>query len=752
MASLLQQGGVPSADSDLRTAATNASSSSSSSSSKINISLQESKFNIVFNIIYHIHGLLNIIIASEPLDMVGSELERQAFADLKAVISAYKQPNSSYFQLLEAFLRTLSTLSSKSYIEMVNLDIVQAWDKTIQVMTVVMPPFHDIFLGHIPQVNDMPSGWLYVIPHYVQALFSDQFKCLDDVLKSCLEKARSDYETDAECNENMSNAIIIQRSPEILAISCESTLLPENLRRQTISSTTTNPSSIEFPLVLDLSVYQMSSSDPEDDDEDEDDDDDDEDGSDSSGHRYYDLVAVISLDTPSYSKYSNCLRLSDIGRVGHYGDSWSRSIDDRDVISSNVAVEGSYYHASSSSSVPRFLLYVKRGLSELLNRLQPFVSKAGQCRAMGDMTYALATTIDSYKEARRYYEEAISYDPSYREMLKDTLQSLDKIDSIQHSRGLEEQGDISLVNHRLKESCESYAQASASLVGLSAATSSTMASTSSAASSSSSSAMSSSLIGLTSLAGLTASYDDRLKEKLNLVKQMQSLEIVVHCVEKGEEALKDCKYAIAKDYYTKAAKLNSNAIFSNHFSMISSYVDKTMQTLVAIQKIDDAHLAMKDGKYRLANQLFSEAIILVPDKASGLQGILDGFTPLIQCEDALIQQRAGLTAFEERNYEHAKNLLTEAINLLPSERSTDLAIFYADRAMAWQELHEYEKALDDCSQSIALKNDYAIAYLRKGAALFSLGRYTDAITAYDKAEGFDPSLSSQVQNIYPADL
>lgn len=680
--------------------------------------------------------------ASEPLDMVGSDLERQAFIDFKAAIVYMKEGSPNMLPAMDTFIKTLSTLLNKSYNDILGFDIVVAWDKTIQVMTVVMPPFHDIFLGHIPQVNDMPQGWLYVIPHYVQALFYDKFKSLDDVLRSCLEQARSDYETDAECNENMSNAIIIQRSPEILAISCESALLPDSLRRQSVSHNSTIPSSIEFPMAMDLSVYQMSSNDMEDDEEDV-----------SLSQRHYDLVAVISLDTATFTKYSSHLRLSqDSGySLGNYGDVWTKGFDTKETVTTNQAVYGSYFNSGSSSSVPRFLLYVKRGLTDLLTRLQPFVSKAGQCRAMGDMTYALATTIENYKEARRYYEEAIGYDKSYEDMLKDTLQSLDKIDSIQHSRGLEEQGDISLVNHRLKESCEFYHQASSTLANLNihASTSNhSQGNVSSAIVPSSSSAAnahsSSSLVGLTSLAGLTASYDDRLKEKLSLVKQMQSLEIVVHFVEKAEEALRDCKYSNAKDHYNKAIKLNPNQIFNDHFTVISSYVDKTMQTLVAIQKIDDAHIAMKEGKYRLANQLFSEAIVLVPDKASGLQNILDGFTPLIQCEDALIQQRAGLQAFEEKNYSTAVNLLTEAINLLPLERATDLAIFYSDRAMIWQELHEYEKSLDDCSQAMALKSDYALAHFRKGTALFSLGKYTDAISAYDKAEGFDPSLSSQV--------
>lgn len=256
---------------------------------------------------------------------------------------------------------------------------------------------------------------------------------------------------------------------------------------------------------------------------------------------------------------------------------------------------------------------------------------------------------------------------------------------------------------------------------------------------------SSNLIQLTHLATLTNDCVERLKEKQSYVKQIQSLEIVVHFVEKGEEALRDGKYSNAKDYYQKVVKLCSNLHLKNHFSIISTYVEKTMQTVNAIQKIDDAHVAMKEGKYRLANSLFGEAIVLVPDKASGLQNILDGFTPLIQCEDALIQQRAGLAAMEEKNYQLASELFTCAIELLPIERLTDLAIFYSDRGLAYYELHDYDKALSDCNQALSMRSDYAIAYFRKGAILFAQNKFNEAIEAYDKAEGYDSSLSSLIK-------
>jgi hypothetical protein len=48
--------------------------------------------------------------------------------------------------------------------------------------------------------------------------------------------------------------------------------------------------------------------------------------------------------------------------------------------------------------------------------------------------------------------------------------------------------------------------------------------------------------------------------------------------------------------------------------LIVSGIDKTIMHQQATQKVNDATQAMKIGKYRLANQLYLDAIELVPDK------------------------------------------------------------------------------------------------------------------------------------------
>eukprot|EP01035_Chromulina_nebulosa_P016988 gene16988-22485_t len=760
--------------------------------SQSSINRSESGFAIIFTILYHIRDLASTIIASEPLEMVGNDLERETFMNVRQVFVELRDQSEEQDikvgQAVENFLHSLSKLLNTSLTDIIKLDIVQVWNKIVQVLTAVMPPFHDIFLGHIPQFN---IAFHYVIPHYIKAYFTSDHATLESVLKCCLDKARNDYESDTKNNDNMSNAIIIHRAPEILVIACESSLTDESELEPN-----DYPLSMQFPDTLDLSIYQTPQSKSEGSKEKED-----------SPHRLYDLIAIVSQDTTRSKQCTSYLRLpqdtlqypaipmppslpktlhnqstdyliniltngvptqpidslekekqriAEFQLVSEYRDAWVKATDAKGPLTNDQAVRGNYYSSSDvNSHVPRFLLYVKRGLSELLTRLQPFVSKAGQCRAMGDMTFALASTIDSYKEARKYYEEAIAYDSSYKEFLTPLLASMDKIDAVQQGRNLEEQGDVSLVNHRLKESYEFYSQASASMVS----SLTELKDLSSLRSSESDSlielpGLSSQLMGLNNLTSLSKSYENRLREKSGYVKQIQSLEIVVHCIEKGEEALRECKYPVAKEYYNRAIKMSAKSMANEgneadakykHFHVINAYIEKTIQTLVAIQKIDEAHIAMKEGKYRLANQLFTEAIVLVPDKAAGLQTILDGFTPLIQCEDALIKQRLGLAAIEEKNFTSAITLLTEAIELLPIERVTDLAIFLCDRGLAYHECKDYDTAVEDFNRAIALRNDYALAYFRKGATYFAINNYDESIKSYDRAETLDNTLSAQIK-------
>jgi tetratricopeptide (TPR) repeat protein len=112
---------------------------------------------------------------------------------------------------------------------------------------------------------------------------------------------------------------------------------------------------------------------------------------------------------------------------------------------------------------------------------------------------------------------------------------------------------------------------------------------------------------------------------------------------------------------------------------------------------------------------------LVPEREAALKPILDSLIVLMQGEDALMKQRSGLIALEDKKYPHAIALITEAITLLPSESVTEHAFFLCDRAQVYFEMKEYATSILDCQAALELRPELAIAYLRLGSAQFELG-------------------------------
>lgn len=119
----------------------------------------------------------------------------------------------------------------------------------------------------------------------------------------------------------------------------------------------------------------------------------------------------------------------------------------------------------------------------------------------------------------------------------------------------------------------------------------------------------------------------------------------------------------------------------------------------------------------------------------------------MQGEDALIKQRSGLQALEEKKYEEAVSLITEAIKLLPQEAVArqEHAFFLCDRASVYYGMKEYETAIKDCKQALSLKPELALGFFRMGSAQFELAQYDDATLSYEKAVKHDPSLSEQIK-------
>ena len=90
--------------------------------------------------------------------------------------------------------------------------------------------------------------------------------------------------------------------------------------------------------------------------------------------------------------------------------------------------------------------------------------------------------------------------------------------------------------------------------------------------------------------------------------------------------------------------------------------------------------------------------------------------------------------FEKAVYYFGKGLKIDQYN----------EVFWSNRSAAYCSLKEYEKALEDAEQAIALKPGWAKAYTRKAAALHGLQRYEESIEAYKKGLEIDPN-SVQLQ-------
>lgn len=78
--------------------------------------------------------------------------------------------------------------------------------------------------------------------------------------------------------------------------------------------------------------------------------------------------------------------------------------------------------------------------------------------------------------------------------------------------------------------------------------------------------------------------------------------------------------------------------------------------------------------------------------------------------------------------------MTQAISLNPLNH-----VFYSNRSAALLSLGKAEKALEDATECVNIKPDWAKGYGRRGAALYALERFDDAIKAYDEGLGLDAS-------------
>jgi tetratricopeptide (TPR) repeat protein len=543
------------------------------------------------DMIFHISSFAKVLIASEPLEIIGSENDRSALVELKCVVSSMINGSSSEVVRLQQFFNKLSVCSFSEFSKCESVDILTAWDDIVKLIMIVIPPLREVFLGHLESAQEVP-GWLNLSSRCFRAAFSSVSHSLEDSMRACCNSYQKQLTSNTNLNKRAesvvtSNVMILRRSPEILVVAIESALLKQNINMiesDLIPSVISFPDSFDLTSICPIDISYGSSDDLLED---------------ENSSRFYDLTSVAVLEGQSFTSMQGFFRLQNAEGLGQ--DRWYKGAGGRiEEVAKSRIIEGNYYSSSQSIDKrvhPRILVYMRRDLPQMLERTAVLVSKGGQMRALGDVAFALAmTTTDNYSEARRCYEEAIALDESLKDVLQDNLMSLDKLEGTQRAKSLEEQGDLALANGRYREASDQY-------------TKSLMASTSGSPECS------------------------RVKEKMELLSKIIALETSCHFAEKGEDSLKSGNFSNAKDYYLQTQKLNPDL---HSIQFLLQGIEKTIQQQMIRQKTHEANQAMKAFKYRQAHQLLLEAIAIAPEEKASFQSVLDDLGPLIQVSLVLV--------------------------------------------------------------------------------------------------------------------
>lgn len=106
---------------------------------------------------------------------------------------------------------------------------------------------------------------------------------------------------------------------------------------------------------------------------------------------------------------------------------------------------------------------------------------------------------------------------------------------------------------------------------------------------------------------------------------------------------------------------------------------------------------------------------------------------------AIHHKNQGNKLFKQGKYDEALDCYSKAIECCPKDKTSDLSIFYQNRAAVYETNKNYEAVVEECSKAIKLNRKYIKALQRRAKAYESMGYISDAlrdITAVDILEGF----------------
>eukprot|EP01111_Echinosteliopsis_oligospora_P004064 TRINITY_DN1641_c0_g1_i5.p1 TRINITY_DN1641_c0_g1~~TRINITY_DN1641_c0_g1_i5.p1 ORF type:complete len:224 (+),score=79.92 TRINITY_DN1641_c0_g1_i5:1798-2469(+) len=102
----------------------------------------------------------------------------------------------------------------------------------------------------------------------------------------------------------------------------------------------------------------------------------------------------------------------------------------------------------------------------------------------------------------------------------------------------------------------------------------------------------------------------------------------------------------------------------------------------------------------------------------------------------------GNEAFKKNKFQAAITAYSEAIALTPED-----AILYSNRSVAFWNLKDFQKALQDATEAVRLNPEFVRGHLRQGKAYDSLGDLVQAKLAYERALAIEPDNKVAIQDM-----
>ncbi|XP_057392230.1 dnaJ homolog subfamily C member 7 isoform X2 [Balaenoptera acutorostrata] len=125
-----------------------------------------------------------------------------------------------------------------------------------------------------------------------------------------------------------------------------------------------------------------------------------------------------------------------------------------------------------------------------------------------------------------------------------------------------------------------------------------------------------------------------------------------------------------------------------------------------------------------AVQFFVQALRMAPDHEKACVACRNAKALKAKKED-------GNKAFKEGNYKLAYELYTEALGIDPNNIKTN-AKLYCNRGTVNSKLRKLDDAIEDCTNAVKLDDTYIKAYLRRAQCYMDTEQYEEAVRDYEK--------------------